>query len=38
VADDADLCPEYMERVRPVDSGYLSVACGEDVELSLKLG
>ncbi len=38
VADDANVCPEYVERVRATGSGYLSVACGEDVELSIRLG
>ena len=38
VADNADLCPEYLERVRAPDSGYLSVPFAEDVELSLRVG
>ncbi|MBE7211465.1 MAG: O-methyltransferase [Gluconacetobacter diazotrophicus] len=38
VADDADHCPEYVERVRSSAAGYLSVPCGEDVELSMRLG
>ncbi len=38
VADDADICPEYLEWVRSPQSGYLSVPCGEDVELSMRLG
>lgn len=37
VADDADMCPEYTERVRSPQSGYLSVPFGEDVELSMRL-
>ena len=37
VADDADLCPEYTERVRSAGSGYLSVPCGEDVELTMRI-
>ena len=37
VADNADDSPEYLARVRSADSGYLSVAFGEDVELSMRL-
>lgn len=37
VADNADWCPEYLARVRSPDNGYLSVACGDDVELSMRL-
>ena len=38
VADNADYCPDYLERVRKPGGGYLSVAFAEDVELSLRLG
>ncbi len=38
VADNADHSPEYLARVRSLGSGYLSVAFGEDVELSMRLG
>jgi len=38
VADNADYCPDYLERVRKPDGGYLSVPFAEDVELSLRLG
>ncbi|MFZ0266236.1 O-methyltransferase [Caulobacter sp.] len=38
VADNADYCPEYMERVRAPGGGYLSVPFAEDVELSMRLG
>ncbi|WP_454689489.1 O-methyltransferase [Achromobacter aloeverae] len=38
VADNADLCPEYLARVRAPDSGYLSVPFADDVELSMRLG
>jgi len=38
VADDTDQCPEYLERVRAPDSGYLSVAIAGDIELSLRRG
>ena len=36
VADNADDSPDYLARVRSADSGYLSVAFGEDVELSMR--
>lgn len=38
VADNADYCPEYVERVRRPDGGYLSVPFAEDVELSMRVG
>jgi len=38
VADNADHSPAYLARVRSPDSGYLSVAVGPDVELSMRLG
>jgi predicted O-methyltransferase YrrM len=38
VADNADWCPEYLERVRAPANGYLSVPFGGDVELSMRLG
>lgn len=38
LADDADQCPDYLERVRDPENGYLSVAVGSDIELSLRLG
>lgn len=38
VADNADFCPAYLDRVRPLDSGYLSVPFGADVELSIRVG
>jgi len=37
VADNADMCPEYLAAIRDPNNGYLSVAFGEDVELSQKL-
>jgi predicted O-methyltransferase YrrM len=36
VADNADWCPEYLERVRNPGNGYLSVPFGGDVELSMR--
>lgn len=38
VADNADMSPDYLARVRAADGGYLSMPFGEDVELSLRLG
>jgi predicted O-methyltransferase YrrM len=38
VADNADMSPDYLKRVRSSASGYMSVAFGEDVELSMRLG
>ncbi|MBO9560372.1 MAG: class I SAM-dependent methyltransferase [Caulobacter sp.] len=38
VADNADYCPEYLDRVRAPGGGYLSVPFAEDVELSMRLG
>jgi predicted O-methyltransferase YrrM len=38
VADDADSCPEYLERVRSVAAGYMSTPFAEDVELSMRIG
>lgn len=38
LADDAEHSPEYLARVRSPGRGYLSVAFGEDVELSMRLG
>jgi len=38
VADDADVSPEYLARVRSPAEGYLSTPFGEDVELSMRLG
>jgi predicted O-methyltransferase YrrM len=37
VADNADMCPEYVERVRAAGGGYLSVPFVDDVELSMKV-
>ena len=37
VADNADLSPEYLARVRSRTAGYLSVPFGEDVELSMRI-
>jgi predicted O-methyltransferase YrrM len=37
VADDADVSPAYLARVRSAAKGYMSVAFGEDVELSMRV-
>ncbi|RWA61725.1 O-methyltransferase [Mesorhizobium sp.] len=37
IADNADLSPEYLERVRSPASGYVSTPFGDDVELSVRL-
>ncbi len=37
VADNADLSPDYLARVRTPSAGYLSTPFGEDVELSMRL-
>jgi predicted O-methyltransferase YrrM len=36
VADNADMSPDYFERVRSPGSGYVSVPFAEDVELSMR--
>ena len=38
VADNADMNPDYLKRVRAPASGYLSVPFAEDVELSMRMG
>lgn len=38
IADNADFCPEYLERVRALGGGYLSLPFAEDVELSVRVG
>lgn len=37
LADNADFCPPYIERVRASNSGYRSVALADDIELSIRL-
>src|SRR3546814_168837 len=37
VADNADFCPAYLERIRAAGSGYLSVPFAADMELSIRL-
>ena len=38
VADNADMSPDYLARVRSTGSGYLSVPLAEDVELTMRVG
>jgi predicted O-methyltransferase YrrM len=38
VADNADFCPDYLERVRSPTQGYMSIPFADDVELSMRLG
>ena len=37
LADNADMCPEYLAEVRAPGRGYLSVPVADDVELSMRL-
>jgi predicted O-methyltransferase YrrM len=37
VADNADYCPDYLERVSAVDNGYYTMSFTDDVELSIRL-
>ena len=36
VADDADHCPDYLDRVRATSGGYLSTPFADDIELSMR--
>ncbi len=36
VADNADMCPDYLTMVRATGSGYLSVPIGGDVEVTMR--
>jgi predicted O-methyltransferase YrrM len=38
VADNADMAPDYLRRVRASGGAYASVPFGDDVELSLRIG
>ncbi len=38
IADNADMVPDYVARVRTPSLGYLSVPVGDDVELSIRVG
>ncbi|WP_105385282.1 O-methyltransferase [Neorhizobium alkalisoli] len=37
IADNADLCPDYLEHVRTAEGKYLSVPIADDIELSIRL-
>jgi len=37
IADNADYCPEYLERVGSVANGYMSMPFNDEVELSIRL-
>lgn len=37
IADNADYCPEYLERVGSVANGYMSMPFSDEVELSIRL-
>jgi predicted O-methyltransferase YrrM len=37
VADNADPCPEYLERVRSPASGYMSVSVADNVMLTMRV-
>jgi predicted O-methyltransferase YrrM len=37
VADNADMSPDYLARVRSTEAGYLSVPFGDDVEVSMRI-
>jgi predicted O-methyltransferase YrrM len=38
VADNADMSPDYLKRMRAPGNGYMSVPFAEDVELSMRIG
>jgi len=38
IADNADYCPEYLERVGDIANGYMSMPFSDEVELSIRLG
>jgi len=38
IADNADYCPEYLERVGDVANGYMSMPFTDEVEISIRLG
>lgn len=37
IADDADMCPEYLQRIRASNDRYLSIPAAGDIALSMKL-
>jgi len=38
IADNADYCPDYLERVGDIANGYMTMPFSDDVELSIRLG
>jgi len=38
IADNADYCPDYLERVGNIANGYMTTPFSDDVELSIRLG
>jgi predicted O-methyltransferase YrrM len=38
VADNADMSPDYLARVRSPAAGYMSTPFADDVELSMRIG
>jgi len=38
IADNADYCPEYLERVGEITNGYMSMPFTDEVEFSIRLG
>jgi predicted O-methyltransferase YrrM len=38
IADNADYCPEYLERVGEIANGYMSMPFTDEVEFSIRLG
>ena len=38
VADNANMAPDYLSKVRSVGQGYMSITISEDVEVSMRVG
>lgn len=38
IADNADYCPEYLDRVGDIANGYMSMPFSDEVELTIRLG
>jgi hypothetical protein len=38
VADNADMSPDYLARVRSPAAGYMSTPFADDIELSMRIG
>jgi predicted O-methyltransferase YrrM len=37
IADDADYCPQYLDRIRSPAGGYMSTSFADDIELSIRV-